>query len=66
MPSIGQLARPLLAAIPGAVVIALTRNAGPLLAPLVAIPIFVGATLLLRAVPAEIWDVLRMRRAEPR
>jgi O-antigen/teichoic acid export membrane protein len=65
VPSIGQLARPLLAAIPGAVVIVLTRNAGPL-APLVAIPIFVGATLLLRAVPAEIWDVLRMRRAEPR
>ena len=52
----------LLAVIPAAIIIVFTRNAG-LLAPLTAIPVFVLSALLLRAVPPEIWDVARMRRA---
>ncbi|HET6172421.1 MAG TPA: polysaccharide biosynthesis C-terminal domain-containing protein [Gaiellales bacterium] len=62
VPSPTRFLRPLLAAIPAAAVIILTRNAGPL-APLIAIPVFALSALLLRAVPAEIWDVARVRRA---
>ena len=62
VPSPARFARGLLAAIPGAVVVVLTRNAGPL-APLAAIPVFALSAIVLKAIPPEIWDVARMRRA---
>ncbi len=62
VPPVGRFARPLGAAIPAAAIVLLTRDAGAL-APLAAIPAFAVAALLLRAIPPELWDIVRMRRA---
>jgi O-antigen/teichoic acid export membrane protein len=65
LPSAARLGRPILATIPAGAAILLTRDAG-LLTPLVAIPVFVTAAILLRAVPPELWDIARLRRAGTR
>jgi hypothetical protein len=62
VPPLGRFARPIAAALPAAAIILLTRDAGAL-APLAAIPAFALAAVLLRAIPPELWDIVRMRRA---
>ena len=62
VPPAARFARPIAAALPAAAIILLTRNSGAL-APLAAIPAFALAAVLLRAIPPELWDILRMRRA---
>ena len=62
VPPVGRFARPIAAALPAAAIILLTRDAGAL-APLAAIPAFALAAVLLRAIPPELWDIVRMRRA---
>ena len=62
VPPVGRFARPIAAALPAAAIILLTRDAGAL-APLAAIPAFALAAVLLRAIPPELWDIARMRRA---
>jgi O-antigen/teichoic acid export membrane protein len=62
VPAPSRFLRLFLAAIPAAVIIWLTRDAGELL-PLVAIPAFALAAVVLRAVPPELWDIARRRSA---
>jgi O-antigen/teichoic acid export membrane protein len=62
LPLPSSFLRALLAAVPGGAIVVLTRDSGALL-PLMAIPVFAVSAILLRAVPAEIWDILRLRRA---
>jgi O-antigen/teichoic acid export membrane protein len=61
VPVPSRIVRPILAALPAGVIILLTRDAG-MLAPLSAIPVFAITALVLRAVPAELWDIARMSR----
>ena len=61
-PPPSRFARVFLAAVPVAAIVWWTRDAGAL-APLTAIPAFALAALVLRAVPPELWDIARLRRA---
>ena len=62
VPRPSRFLRLFLAAIPAAVIVWLTRDAGQF-APLAAIPAFVLAAVALRAVPPELWDIARRSRA---
>ncbi|HEY2895749.1 MAG TPA: polysaccharide biosynthesis C-terminal domain-containing protein [Gemmatimonadaceae bacterium] len=62
IPRFSRLARLLLAVLPAAAIVWLTRDAG-LLLPLTAVPAFALAAVTLRAVPPEIWDLARLSRA---
>jgi O-antigen/teichoic acid export membrane protein len=62
VPPVSRFARLILAAMPAAAIIWLTRDAGMLL-PLTAIPAFALAVVALRGVPSEVWDIVRLTRA---
>jgi O-antigen/teichoic acid export membrane protein len=62
VPRPSRFVRLFLAAIPAAVIVWLTRDAGQF-APLAAIPAFAIAAVALRAVPPELWDIARRSRA---
>lgn len=62
VPPPSRFARPIAAALPAVAIVLLTRDSGAL-APLAAIPAFVLAAFAFRAIPPELWDILRMRRA---
>jgi O-antigen/teichoic acid export membrane protein len=61
-PPASRFARLIVSAAPAAAIIWSTRDAG-VVAPLAAIPVFALAAVALRAVPPELWDIARLRRA---
>ena len=62
VPAPSRFLRLVLAAMPAAAIVWVTRDAGDF-APLAAVPVFVLAAVGLRAVPPELWDIARRSRA---